>query len=127
MPPGSVSQLKRALLSGPVAVGIAVPESLLYYAGGVYNDAACGSKATDIDHAVLAVGWGVDEVHGEYWIIRNSWSPAWGDNGYIYISTKGNLCGVTTMPAYVEIEHIGKKESKIWWKNWKKSQTGRES
>lgn len=37
-----VTALKEALLEGPVAVSIAVSESMVFYAGGVFNDAACG-------------------------------------------------------------------------------------
>eukprot|EP00766_Chilomastix_caulleryi_P003760 gnl/Chilomastix_caulleri/488.p1 GENE.gnl/Chilomastix_caulleri/488~~gnl/Chilomastix_caulleri/488.p1 ORF type:complete len:357 (+),score=132.84 gnl/Chilomastix_caulleri/488:48-1073(+) len=40
---GDVNALKTALLDGPVAVAIAVPESMIWYADGVYNDPTCAS------------------------------------------------------------------------------------
>lgn len=40
-----------------------------------------------IDHAVVVVGYEDHETlaGGGYWIVKNSWGPAWGDNGYGYI------------------------------------------
>ena len=96
--PGSLGELKYALLSGPVTVGISVIESMVFYAGGIYNDPACTSNTSTINHQVVAVGYGTDEASGrQYWIIRNSWSNAWGIDGYIYIQMDYNIdyCGVT--------------------------------
>ncbi|KAH0574243.1 Cathepsin L [Spironucleus salmonicida] len=103
VPANDVQALKTALLNGPVSVGISVTKSLLSYQGGVYRDENCSSNPEDISHAVNVVGWGVSEIFEEYWIVRNSWSPRWGDNGYIYIAIAGNICSVMSIAAYVDI------------------------
>lgn len=52
-----------------------------------------------LDHAVLAVGYGV--LQGEtYWLIKNSWSTYWGNDGYILMAMKDNNCGVATEATY---------------------------
>uniref|UniRef100_A0A674J9L2 Peptidase C1A papain C-terminal domain-containing protein n=1 Tax=Terrapene triunguis TaxID=2587831 RepID=A0A674J9L2_9SAUR len=94
--PGNVTALKAALYKhGPVAVNIdASPKTFAFYANGVYYEPAC-----ELDHAVLAVGYGV--LQGEsYWLIKNSWSTYWGNDGYILMSMRDNNCGVTTAATY---------------------------
>jgi cathepsin L len=48
------------------------------------------------------MGYGVDAVSGKkYWLIRNSWSPTWGENGYIRIARSDddeNNCSLDTTP-----------------------------
>ncbi|RYH28372.1 hypothetical protein EON65_12430 [archaeon] len=39
---------------------------------------------SDIDHAVVLVGYGEDQGN-KYWLVRNSWSPGWGEKGYIRV------------------------------------------
>lgn len=59
-----------------------------------------GNKPDDLDHAVLAVGYGV--MNGQaYWLIKNSWSTYWGNDGYVLMSQKDNNCGVATGPTFV--------------------------
>ena len=75
--PLSVDALKEALVDGPVSVNIAASTRVFQlYESGVLNNEDCGQ---DIDHAVLAVGWGVDATEGEYFIVKNSWDTTWGD------------------------------------------------
>lgn len=58
--------------------------------------------STDLDHAVLAVGYG--ELNGEpYWLVKNSWSTYWGNDGYVLMSQKDNNCGVLSSPTFVTI------------------------
>ena len=68
----------------PVSVGIqANKRSFQMYKSGIYSDPDCGFE---LDHGVLLVGYGYDEEYDmEYWIIKNSWSKSWGENGTIRI------------------------------------------
>jgi hypothetical protein len=35
----------------------------------------------------------------DYWLVANSWSPAWGEKGYFKIRRGTNECGIETIPA----------------------------
>ncbi|XP_031595963.1 digestive cysteine proteinase 2-like [Oreochromis aureus] len=101
---GDQLALKMALFkNGPVAVSIdASHRSFVFYSHGVYYEPACGNTVDDLDHAVLAVGYGT--LNGEpYWLIKNSWSTYWGNDGYILMSMKDNNCGVATDATYVTL------------------------
>jgi len=65
-----------------------------------FSDIFPGNTLDDLDHAVLAVGYGT--LKGEpYWLVRNSWSTYWGNDGYVLMSMRNNNCGVETFPTYV--------------------------
>jgi len=67
--------------SGPIAISVAATQ-WQFYDSGVYN----GDCGTEINHAVTLVGYGTDAEAGDYWLVRNSWSSGWGENGYIRIA-----------------------------------------
>ena len=85
---------------GPVTVAInANPRAFTFYSNGVFSDPTCTGGVDDLDHQVLAVGYG--SLRGQrYWLIKNSWSTYWGNDGYILIAQKNNTCGVTTVPTF---------------------------
>ncbi|KAM8920882.1 cathepsin K [Pelodytes ibericus] len=97
---GSEKALKKAVGTvGPVSIGInAGLSSFQFYTKGVYYDADC--DAADINHAVLAVGYGTQKS-SKYWIVKNSWGEEWGDKGYILMAReKGNACGIANLASY---------------------------
>lgn len=82
---GSVSQklasLKAALNAyGPLPTAYMVYEDFKLYKSGVYS--YTGGKRLG-GHAVLLVGYNDAE---QYFIVKNSWTPQWGENGYFRIA-----------------------------------------
>lgn len=93
---------KIALLKhGPLSVAIdASQKTFSFYSHGIYYEPNCKNGLDELDHAVLAVGYGI--INGEsYWLVKNSWSNYWGNDGYILMSARNNNCGVMTTPTYV--------------------------
>ncbi|KAK2645225.1 hypothetical protein Ddye_020420 [Dipteronia dyeriana] len=97
---GAEDELKHAVaLVRPVSVAFEVVKSFRFYKGGVFTSTTCGSTPVDVNHAVLAVGYGVeDDV--PYWLIKNSWGDSWGDSGYFKMEFGKNMCGVATCASY---------------------------
>ncbi|CAH0753422.1 unnamed protein product [Bemisia tabaci] len=94
--------LKVALFKkGPISISIdASPRTFTFFSNGIYDDPDCKNGVDELDHSVLLVGYG--SLNGkEYWLVKNSWSTYWGNDGYILISPVNNICGVTTAPTYV--------------------------
>ncbi|KAK0151372.1 Cathepsin K [Merluccius polli] len=96
---------EQALAPAPVSVGIdATLNTFQFYQRGVYYDRECNGD--NINHAVLAVGFGVTPKGKKYWIIKNSWSESWGNKGYILMArNRGNLCGIANLASYPIIKH----------------------
>ena len=46
----------------PLPMAVCQLQSFSFYSSGVYYDKNCGNKPEDLDHAVLAVGYGVAVV-----------------------------------------------------------------
>lgn len=47
------------------------------------------------DHAVVIVGWN-QENGTEYWIVKNSWGPSFGFDGFFKVRTGFNVLGINT-------------------------------
>ncbi|KAJ8883220.1 hypothetical protein PR048_015060 [Dryococelus australis] len=67
---------------------------------GVYLEPECSDNRTELQHAVLVVGYGTDDDGRDYWILKNSWSTSWGQEGYMLISRGNNHCGIATAASY---------------------------
>ena len=74
--------------NGPVSIGVDAA-SFQTYSGGVLSNCIDGQ----LDHAVLIVGFS-DTSSPPYWIIKNSWGPSWGEQGYIRVEKGTGQCGL---------------------------------
>ncbi|KOB58948.1 hypothetical protein PFHG_00698 [Plasmodium falciparum HB3] len=103
---------------GPLSVNVGVNNDFVAYSEGVYN----GTCSEELNHSVLLVGYGQvektklnynnkiqtyntkensnqpDDNIIYYWIIKNSWSKKWGENGFMRLSRNKNgdnvFCGI---------------------------------
>ena len=99
----SDSALMTALVQQPVSVAIQANQpAFQLYKSGVLT----GTCGTNLDHGVLAVGYGTWTDGTDYYKVKNSWGTGWGMSGYILIQ-RGNpqrcgecgiLCGPPSYP-----------------------------
>jgi C1A family cysteine protease len=99
----SDSALMTALVQQPVSVAIQANQpAFQLYKSGVLT----GTCGTNLDHGVLAVGYGTWTDGTDYYKVKNSWGTSWGMSGYILIQ-RGNpqrcgecgiLCGPPSYP-----------------------------
>jgi cathepsin X len=79
---------------GPIGCGIDATQKLLNYTGGIYSERKFLPR---INHEISVVGWGLDQAtNTEYWIGRNSWGSAWGENGFFRIQMHKNNLAIET-------------------------------
>lgn len=97
----TVDALVEAIYKQPVSVAIeADTQTFQFYSSGVFDDPGCGEA---LDHGVAAVGYGTLDGK-DYFKVRNSWGPSWGDEGYILMSRSteyhvNGTCGILSFPS----------------------------
>lgn len=103
VPPNNEAALKDAVRRGPVSVAIEADTSVFqFYHSGIITSTKCG---TNLDHGVLLVAYGSDNGV-DYWTIKNSWGPTWGENGYVRVAANfastndPGICGIAMQPSY---------------------------
>ena len=98
LPQGDEESLANAVALNPVSIVLDASAMQLYKEGIITR---CSES---INHAVLAVGYGVEEETGiKYWIVKNSWGSNWGEEGYCRIEKDvGGMgrCAITYSSVY---------------------------
>lgn len=91
--------LDDLVATGPLSV-LLDAQMLQFYKSGIWTGSnrnakygGCSPKA--LDHAVLLTGYGTDGST-DYWNVKNSWGPKWGEEGYFRIQRGVGECGINT-------------------------------
>jgi len=98
----SDTAMMAALAQQPVSIAIeADQKDFQLYKSGVFT----GGCGTNLDHGVLAVGYGsLDGV--DYYLVKNSWGTTWGSSGYIMLgrgsefNSDAGQCGMLMQASY---------------------------
>nr|XP_020020352.1 cathepsin W [Castor canadensis] len=114
---------------GPITVTINM-KLLQHYQKGVIKATSTTCDPRFVNHSVLLVGFGKSKVKGmreetvsprshrpcrstPYWILKNSWGPKWGEEGYFRLHRGSNACGITKYPLTARVDQPVKKKQPI--------------
>jgi len=113
VPKGDEVAMQAQLLeTGPLAIALNAAWMQFYHKGVSHPwKRLCNPKG--LDHGVLIVGYGVEPAHPDhlpfpqkespFWIIKNSWSSSWGEDGYYRIYRGDGTCGVDQYVTTAEV------------------------
>jgi len=76
------------MTGGPLSLAVDA-SSWQSYMGGIMTNCPAGQ----LDHGVLIVGFD-DSGATPYWIIKNSWGPGWGEQGYLRVEKGTGQCSI---------------------------------
>ena len=92
---------------GPIACGIAVPDALEKYTGGIFCD---DTGDMSIVHDISVVGYG-EENGSKYWLVRNSWGTHWGEDGFFRVCRGTNNIAIESDCAWATPKDVSEK---VW-------------
>jgi cathepsin X len=81
----------QALQEGPITCAINA-NPIGNYKGGIINTNPT-TNLNDLDHEISIVGYGT-ENGVDYWLVRNSWGTAWGEQGFFRVERGHNYLGI---------------------------------
>ncbi|KAK1615356.1 hypothetical protein QYE76_020873 [Lolium multiflorum] len=101
VPANDEASLQKAVAAQPVSIALDGGDNLFrFYKGGILS----GDCGTELDHGIVAVGYGVAGDGTKYWVMKNSWGTTWGEKGFIRmkrdIADEQGLCGLAMQPSY---------------------------
>ena len=96
---------ERLYNAGPVSIAFQVIAGFKNYVSGVYSVDNCGKGTKDVNHAVLATGFGTENGK-KFWNIKNSWGAGWGNKGYFKMEREVNMCAVGQCNSYPLIDSV---------------------
>jgi len=74
-----------------------------FYESGIYTSTKCDVKGAN--HGISIVGYGETWTNKEadlvpYWILKNTWTTQWGEEGFMRLVRGKKMCGIAYSPHY---------------------------
>ncbi|PKL35605.1 MAG: hypothetical protein CVV44_18915 [Spirochaetae bacterium HGW-Spirochaetae-1] len=96
----NITTIKELLCKfGPLGGYVKATDLFKAYKSGVYDEHPTLKNLSDVNHVIVIVGWDDDR---KAFLIKNSWSEGWGEEGYMWIEYGSNNVG--TGATWIKIE-----------------------